>query len=138
MQKIIEINNDNIYILQKFIDNDLPNTFRYFNKRDITCVKNHVLTIILLLDEIPIGYAHIDFDENKYWFGICILENYHSMGYGKNMMEYLFNHDKIKKNINVFHLTVDKSNIKAIELYKKFNFNIIKEYEYFFLMIKNI
>ena len=138
MNKIIEINDDNIIILEKFIeDNIFPITFRYFSKRSIDCVKNHLITLIFQYNNIPIGYAHIDFDGNKYWFGICILENYQSKGYGKMMMNYLFNHEKIK-NIEDIYLTVDKINQKAIELYKKYNFVIIEEFEYYFLMKKII
>lgn len=48
MNGIIEININNIYLLQKFINNNLPNTFRYFNKRNIKCIENHILTILML------------------------------------------------------------------------------------------
>ncbi len=48
-------------------------------------------------------------------------------------MEYIFNNEKIK-NIEKIYLTVDKVNISAINLYKKFKFNIIDEKEYYFIM----
>ena len=83
---------------------------------------------------LPIGYAHIDFDDNKNWFGICILENYQGKGYGKKIMEYIFNHEKIN-NLNEIYLTVDKINIVAINLYLKFNFIIIDEKETYFMML---
>jgi ribosomal protein S18 acetylase RimI-like enzyme len=51
----------------------------------------------------------------------------------KKMMEYIFNNEKIK-NIEKIYLTVDKVNISAINLYKKFKFNIIDEKEYYFIM----
>ncbi len=134
MFNIVEITENNNNLLQDFISNNkLPNTFRYFNKRTIDVIKNHLITIILLDNELPVGYAHIDFDDNKYWFGICILENYQGMGNGKKMMEYIFNNEKIK-NIENIYLTVDKININAINLYKKFKFNIIDEKEYYFIM----
>jgi hypothetical protein len=84
MLNILEITENNICLLKDFIyNNKLPNTFRYFNKRTIDVIKNHLITIILLDNELTLGYAHIDFDDNKYWFGICILENYQGMGNGK-------------------------------------------------------
>lgn len=134
--EIKEINEKNIYLLQNFINNKLPLTFRYFIKRDINCIKNHLLTVILTYNNLSIGYAHIDYDDNKYWFGICILSDYQSKGFGKLLMEYIFNHNIIK-NINETFLTVDKINEKAIKLYQNYNFNIIEEYETYFLMCKN-
>jgi ribosomal protein S18 acetylase RimI-like enzyme len=133
MCNIIEINKKNIYLLEEFLINKLPNTFRYFNKRAINVIDNHIITILMLEKEVPIGYAHIDYDDNKYWFGICILDKYQGNGYGKKMMEYIFNHTKIK-NINKIYLTVDKINDIAIKLYKKFNFNNIDEKETYFMM----
>jgi ribosomal protein S18 acetylase RimI-like enzyme len=134
MFNIVEITENNNNLLQDFISNNkLPNTFRYFNKRTIDVIKNHLITIILLDNELPVGYAHIDFDDNKYWFGICILENYQGMGNGKKMMEYIFNNEKIK-NIENIYLTVDKININAINLYKKFKFNTIEEHSFYLLM----
>jgi ribosomal protein S18 acetylase RimI-like enzyme len=51
------------------------------------------------------------------------------------MMEYIFNHDKIK-NIGKIHLTVDKINDIAINLYKKFDFYIIEEKDSYVTMLK--
>ena len=132
MTSIIEIDNDNIHYLQNFISNECPATFRYFKTRNIEIIKNHVITIILLVDGLSIGYAHIDYD-NKYWFGICILENYQGKGFGRQMMEYLFNHQKVK-NLQEVILSVDKINDKAIRLYKTFNFSIIEEHDKFYIM----
>ena len=137
MTSIIEIDNDNIHYLQNFISNECPATFRYFKTRNIDIIKNHVITIILLVDGLSIGYAHIDYDDydDKYWFGICILETYQGKGFGKQMMEYIFNHQKVK-NLQEVILSVDKINDKAIRLYKRFNFNIIEEHHNFYIMKK--
>jgi GNAT superfamily N-acetyltransferase len=132
MLNIIEIDDTNINYLNTFLSNALPSTFRYFNTRNIDIIKNHIITIILLDDEIPIGYAHIDY-ENKYWLGICILEQYQGKGFGKKVMEYIFNNEKIK-NINEIYLSVDKINENAIKLYKIFNFKMVEEHEKFYIM----
>ena len=134
MCDIIEITEQNKVLLNNFIlNNKLPDTFRYFNKRNIDVINNHLITIILLDKEIPFGYAHIDFDDNKNWFGICILEEYQGKGYGKKVMEYIFNNEKIK-NIDKIYLTVDKINTVAIKLYTNFDFTIIDEKETYFTM----
>ena len=125
---ITEINNDNIDLLLKFLSNSLPSTFRYFQTRTIDTIKNHVLTLLLVKDGIPIGYSHIDYDINsdRYWFGICILPCYHNKGYGNFMMNYMLSDPKINK-INNIYLTVDNDNIYAIKLYVKHNFNEINK-----------
>lgn len=137
MCDIIEITGKQNRLLYNFIvNNKLPNTFRYFDKRNIDVINKHLITIILIDKEIPVGYAHIDFDDNKYWFGICILEKYQGNGYGKKIMEYIFNHEKIK-NIDKIYLTVDKINTIAINLYVKNNFIINEVFDTYYLMIKN-
>lgn len=130
---IIEINNYNISFLQNFLKNDIPKTFRYFNKRNIKVIENHFLTVILIVDNREIGYAHIDFDDGKYWFGICILSDYQGKGYGKKLIQFVLNNSKLR-NIKEIYLSVDKINENAIKLYKNFNFIIISETETYFIM----
>ena len=49
MCDIIEITEKNKVLLNNFIlNNKLPNTFRYFNKRSSDVINNHLITIILL------------------------------------------------------------------------------------------
>jgi ribosomal protein S18 acetylase RimI-like enzyme len=136
MNDIIEITENNNYLLNEFLNNSIPGTFRYFNKRSINVIKNHIITLILIDDNLPVGYAHIDYDDNKYWFGVCILENYQGKGYGKKIMEYIFNDERIK-NIDNIYLTVDKINYIAISLYKKYNFYIVEEKDTYFMMCLN-
>lgn len=136
MCDIIEITEQNTILLNNFIlNNKLPYTFRYFNKRNINVINNHLITIILLDKDLPVGYAHIDFDDNKYWFGICILEEYQGKGYGKKVMKYIFNNEKIK-NIDKIYLTVDKINNVAIKLYTNFDFIVNEDFETYYKMIK--
>ena len=136
MCDIIEITEQNTILLNNFIlNNKLPYTFRYFNKRNINVINNHLITIILLDKDLPVGYAHIDFDDNKYWFGICILEEYQGKGYGKKVMKYIFNNEKIK-NIDKIYLTVDKINTVAIKLYTNFDFIVNEDFETYYKMIK--
>ena len=127
---IIEINDSNIHLLLEFLSNSLPSSFRYFQTRTIDTIKNHVLTLLLVKDGIPIGYSHIDYDihSDRYWFGICILPCYHNQGYGNFMMNYILSDSKIKQ-INNIYLTFDNDNIYAIKLYIKHNFNEINKNE---------
>jgi GNAT superfamily N-acetyltransferase len=136
MSYIIEITTNNQILLNNFISNNIfPDTFRYFNKRSGDIIKNHVITILLIESNIAVGYAHIDFDNNKNWFGICVLDNYQRKGYGNQLIKYIFNHKKIQ-NLDKIYLTVDKINIIAIKLYLKLNFKIINQTETYFTMLK--
>ena len=132
MLHIVEIDETNHHYITTFLSNNIPSTFRYFKSRSIDIIKNHILTIMFLDDEIPIGYAHIDY-ENKYWLGICILDAYQGKGLGNKMMEYILNHEKITV-LNDIYLTVDSTNENAIKLYKKFNFSIVELTENYYIM----
>jgi ribosomal protein S18 acetylase RimI-like enzyme len=137
MFNILEIKQHNKELLDTFIVNNIfPNTFRYFNKRTSDIISYHLITLLLMDNETPVGYAHIDFDCDKHWFGICILDKYQGKGYGKMMMQYIFNNEKVK-NIDKIYLTVDKVNNVAIKLYEKYDFNIINEKNTYFTMVKN-
>jgi perosamine synthetase len=120
---ITAINNKNIDLLTRFIDNKIPDTFRYFNNRSINIINNHIITLLVVKDNVAFGYAHVDYckDTNKYWLGICILPNYQNQGYGKLLMNYIFQQSDVKK-IKQIYLTVDVINQNAIKLYKKNKF----------------
>jgi ribosomal protein S18 acetylase RimI-like enzyme len=132
------IKNTNINLLKNFLNNKLSNSFRYYNKRNISIIENHLITIIGLdINLLSIAYGHIDYcsNENIYWLGICILEEYKGKGYGNDIMNKLIEKFKEKNISNKLYLTVDKDNQKAINLYKKFNFNIIEEKETYYKML---
>jgi perosamine synthetase len=134
--KIIEINQNNKFYLKQFISDLQSDTFRYFQKRDENIIKNHILTVVLIdKNNVVFGYAHIDFDDNKYWFGICLYQQYQNMGIGNKLMRYILNHYKIK-NISEIYLTVDNINTNAIRLYEKNNFQKITSNDKYITMKK--
>jgi ribosomal protein S18 acetylase RimI-like enzyme len=135
MYSFCEINKNNKHYLTSFLSNELPDTFRYFKKRTIDIIQNHLLTLVILKDDVPVAYGHIDFEENKYWFGVCVLREFQNQGLGKLIMNFIFNNEKLK-NINEIYLSVDKINANAINLYKQFDFIILNEYNTFYLMKK--
>ena len=130
------INNNNIYLLKQFIKFNNSKTFRYFNKRNIDVINNHLITIILTNDKDIIGYGHLDF-ENKVWLGICVNENFRGGGYGTKIIKYLIDYAE-KNQIENIYLTVDKENIVAKKFYEKHNFFIEKENDNIFFMYKKI
>jgi ribosomal protein S18 acetylase RimI-like enzyme len=134
---MFEITQNNKHLLLNFLKNDIPHTFRYYNKRTIDVMENHVITILLINKTEHIGYAHIDIDKGEYWFGICILEKYKNLKFGTKIMNFIFNDEKIKK-LNKIKLSVDKINIFAIKLYNNFDFKIKEEYDNIYIMEKII
>ena len=134
--EIIDISQENKYLLKEFIKDIKSETFRYFNKRNEDVIIDHVLTILLKnnINEEIYGYAHIDFFDNKNWFGIYIKDEYQGKGIGKICLSYVINHYKIKKLDNIY-LHVDKVNIIAKNLYNNF-FKIKEEKENYYLMEK--
>jgi GNAT superfamily N-acetyltransferase len=105
-------------------------TFRYFEKRDFNCLDNHILTNLYYKEDVCVGYGHLDKDGGDLWLGIMILDNHVGRGYGNTILESLINSTK-----NDILLSVDKLNIKAFNLYKKYNFVIFSENEYSYKMI---
>jgi len=133
--KIIEINNniETKNLLNTFIDNIRSTSFRYFNKRSVDVIQNHLLTLLVMDNNNPIGYAHIDQEDGKYWFGICISDQHQNKGLGNHIMKYILHHYKIKYCKEIY-LSVDNNNINAIKLYKKNNFKETKINDSYTLM----
>jgi len=122
---------NNVEILDIFLENKLPSTFRYFSRRTVDCIRNHLITIVGTINSIPIAYGHIDKDDtDTYWLGVCIIDGYQSNGYGTAIVNYLIEH----VSINIIHLTVDKINTNAISLYKKLGFLVVDEYDTYYKM----
>jgi perosamine synthetase len=126
---IIEINSYNINLLNEFIidikNNDNNDKFRYYNNRNISIIANHIITILLFdIENIPIGYLHIDYNNNKYWLGIYIKEKFRNKKIGDLLIKYVLTHKKLNYILKI-NLTVDKDNENAIKLYKNNGFTII-------------
>lgn len=126
---IKKIDKSNINDLKLFIENNKSEFFRYYDKRDINIIENHTYTALYNVDDIDIGYGHLDLD-GYLWLGIMISDNYQGMGYGKFIMNDLLNNAKTD-----IYLTVDVDNIKGYNLYNKIGFELIKTENNHHLMI---
>lgn len=125
---LVRVNQDNRILIQNFlkIAGKSLETFRYFNSRDVSIIKNHKLTIVALIKDKPIGYGHLDEDLGKVWLGIAVGNDYIGKGYGNEILQYLLS-SSIRLKIKEIHLSVDRSNKRAITLYEKNSFFIYKE-----------
>jgi len=91
--------------------------FRYFMKRDLeSAMKTHVFTVVYQVFDTIVGYAHIDFDkdQNRYWFGICVLPDFQNKGIGSLLEKYCMDNFSSSDKL---YLTVDKTNDIAIQMY---------------------
>lgn len=126
--KIIKINKQNSHLLESFLStagNSLT-TFRYYKHRTISIIENHICTYLILEQETPVAYGHLDKEADIVWLGIAVSEYAQGKGYGKKMMHALIDAAK-EFGIENIQLSVDAENKTAITLYKKFGFVFQKE-----------
>jgi ribosomal protein S18 acetylase RimI-like enzyme len=130
MKDIVKVNNDNIYLLNDFIDNlgEAAVSFRYYSKRGVEAIQNHLITMLYMVDEKPVGYGHLDFFENEVWLGIAVLPAYQGKGIGYIIMDYLIKTAHELK-LNSIALTVDNQNESAVALYLKKGFEPEKKFD---------
>ncbi|MHA8087408.1 N-acetyltransferase family protein [Aquirufa sp. Wall-65K1] len=121
--EIVALNVENIDLLNQFLSNagSSLQTFRYFQKRSINTIQNHLITYVLKENEQVIGYGHLEREDNKVWLGISLIESAKGKGFGLMMMNSLIEAAR-KMDIPLLYLSVDKINLAAINLYKKVGF----------------
>ena len=85
-------------------------------------IKLHEYTVIMAYKDSLIGYGHLDRDCYHTWLGICIADIWTGLGAGDILMESLTSKFP-KRRIS---LTVDVENEAAINLYKKYGFETMK------------
>jgi len=118
---------DDLKTLRAFLENagSSLNTFRYFARRDLTAIGDHVLTVLSLENNVPVSYGHLDPENELVWLGICVSEEAAGKGHGNSMMTYLIDYAK-RKDLREIYLKVDADNSRAKSLYDKFGFEVIE------------
>ena len=124
--RIKNISSD-LKLLHHFISNlgEAKLNFRYFDKREMSAIQNHLVTLLVMNDDIPVGYGHLDQENGNIWLGISVNPDFQGQGIGNILMTELIS-DAKENNIEKIHLTVDKENIPAQKLYEKFKFKKIE------------
>lgn len=133
---LIEITSNDSQLLDDFLKNageETLKTFRYFNKRPKEVIDNHLITYILVDQELklPVAYGHLDRETTKTWLGIAVSESFQGKGIGKMMMNHLLAYASSSK-IEEIYLSVDKTNTPAISLYKSCGFTLVSEHEHYY------
>ena len=124
--RIKNISSD-LKLLHHFISNlgEAKLNFRYFDKREMSAIQNHLVTLLVMNDDIPVGYGHLDQENGNIWLGISVNPDFQGKGIANTIMTELIS-DAKKNSIKIIQLTVDKENITAQKLYEKFKFKKIE------------
>jgi len=137
-------------LLQQFIDEagSSLRSFRYFQKRPLEVIKNHLCTFLLMDNDKPAAYGHLDVSdeatvashcgaegsafktEKTIWLGIAVAEKYRGVGLGAIMMNQLISFAK-QQGVREIKLSVDNDNEAAIQLYQKLGFKLVEKKETF-------
>lgn len=124
MYQFKHISEENIHLIEYFLSvlGKGAESFRYFAKRPVNIVLNHLLTVVILDEnQLPMAYGHLDREGTNLWLGIAVAEKSQGLGLGKMMLQYLIDYAKDRGELFIT-LTVDKINFKAINLYETCKF----------------
>jgi RimJ/RimL family protein N-acetyltransferase len=108
---------------------NVSKTFRYYRTRTSLHFKNHIYHFLAQSGDDIVGYGHLDY-EDKIWLGMFVSDKFTGQGYGKKILQTLVNY--AEKDI---HLSVDKDNISAINLYLGSGFRIYDQTDKIFYCI---
>jgi RimJ/RimL family protein N-acetyltransferase len=123
-----KIGGESIYL--GYTANNFPFTLEFFEKQINSAYEStRDILIIGKLDDKIVSTASIrsecsDLKSHIGNLGISVLKNYWNNGIASLMMKELINWVQINKEIKKLSLEVFSDNIRAINLYKKFNFEI--------------
>ena len=92
----------------------------YFN---IQIQNEYSAYFVMVSDNDIVGYIGSTSEEMAEIQNFCISKDYQSKGYGKELLEYLINYLK-DNNSKSIYLEVNYNNIRAINLYKKYGFEV--------------
>jgi ribosomal protein S18 acetylase RimI-like enzyme len=117
--------------IEEFIKSNIDGnkSFRYYSKRPYTIIKNHLYTCLYYIDNLCVGYGHLDYENGKIWLGIMVSDNHKGKKIGDKIMD-----DLITNSSDDIYLSVDIKNQSALNLYIKKGFKIVEENINYYLM----
>ncbi|MGZ3943101.1 MAG: hypothetical protein ACXVOH_14210, partial [Bacteroidia bacterium] len=76
--KFVQVKYPDTKLLEQFIANagSSLRSFRYFDKRPLEVIKNHLCTFLLVDSENPVAYGHLDNEHGTIWLGVAVSEKY--------------------------------------------------------------
>lgn len=137
--QILKISANDTDLLESFID-ALGNeqiSFRYFKNRSTKVLENHVYTCLAMLNNVPVGYGHLDSEDGVIWLGIVVKEEYQGKGIAKRIMEHLLQAAK-SLDLSEIQLAVDNVNHNALKLYERFGFSLVSKSAEYSILTKKL
>jgi len=106
--------------------------------------KNHSLKLFedgtwIARAELSIELPDEFFDEN--YVSVCnleVFEPFQGKGYGKQLLNKIFDYVKNKLKLSIITLMVEKANYKAVNLYFSNGFEVFMEYKYSYSLVKKL
>jgi GNAT superfamily N-acetyltransferase len=123
--KIVLIDQNNLHLITRLLNESIKGrqTFRYFEKRPLDVIQNHIATCIMMNEQNLVGYGHLDRDGDDVWLGILVSDSFTGQGIGSKIIDFLFQVAK-DNGVSKIKLSVDNDNIFAIKLYVKKGFKL--------------
>lgn len=121
--EFIKVDHTDTQLIEDFLRNagKSTETFRYFQKRPLSIVANHLYTCVYSIDATIVGYGHLDKEGENVWLGVAIAHDFTRKGIGRQVMNHLLEKARELK-VRELRLSVDSSNTRAKNLYEDFNF----------------
>lgn len=130
-----QVDSNDTRFVRRFLEvmGDSDNRFRYFATRPLSVIANHLFTLVVLdSGGDPVGYGHLDPEDDNVWLGVCVAEEHRGKGLGKAVVRRLLS-EASRRYVKVVSLSVDEDNLKAISLYLKFGFVLVGKRDTTFL-----
>jgi RimJ/RimL family protein N-acetyltransferase len=114
--------------IDSFLENagESLSTFRYFQRRSVEVIKNHLVTLLYEENDQYVGYGHLDSEDGTVWLGICLSPSQIGKGSSKVIMTDLLDFAR-RNNVHELSLSVDVKNFRAVSLYERFGFQTYQE-----------
>lgn len=93
--------------------------------------EENITTFIVYVDKNPVGYIYIQFEEGVGDIGMSVIKEMQGRGVGTFMMKNIIKYCE-EINLKKLKLSVWAKNKATIFLYKKFNFQIMRENKNFY------
>ncbi|MDA9279157.1 GNAT family N-acetyltransferase [Schleiferiaceae bacterium] len=131
MIEVIKITKDNFPVYEAQLNDffmALEETFSYYRNRGLSHITKVCKPFVYINEHGDlIGYGHLDMEEDALWLGIAVSKRYRGEGHGSHIMNHLIRTFKTEHKDCILNLAVSKKNDRAINLYRKYGFNVIKE-----------
>jgi len=127
---------EQISMLRAITKNDIPQLLVIENSVHVipwtqesfrTCFSAGYLGWCIELENQMLGFIIVSQSIDEcHVLNLCVSRKYQHQGWGHKLLEYALDHAR-KRRIRIAYLEVRRSNVKAISLYQKMQFNLVGE-----------